>query len=91
MLENLFVQLGAIDWGLPGDLGAMISKIVSAIFIIIGVVAVFVMILGGFNMMTSVGDPGKVKKGKETILWGIIGLIVSILSYAIVNFVLKQL
>ena len=91
MLENLFVKLAAIDWGLPPDLEGIVSKIVSAIFVVIGVVAVFVMILGGFNMMTSAGDPGKVKKGKDTILWGVIGLIVSILAYAIVNFVLKQL
>jgi hypothetical protein len=74
-----------------GDLGTMVSKITTAIFIVLGIVAVFVIILGGFNMMTSSGDPGKVKKGKDTILWGIIGLIVAILSYAIVNFVLKQL
>ena len=85
---------GAGKTGVGGsgvELGSMVSKITSAIFLVLGIVAVFVIILGGFNMMTSSGDPGKVKKGKDTILWGIIGLIIAILSYAIVSFVLKQL
>jgi len=73
------------------DVSSTISKITTFLFALIGIVAVFVIILGGFNMMISSGDPGKVKKGKDTILWGIIGLIVTILAYAIVNFVLGQL
>ncbi len=73
------------------DLDQAIKNVTTGIFVILGIVAVFVIILGGFNMMTSSGDPGKVKKGKDTILWGIIGLVVAILAYAIVNFVLNQL
>ncbi len=73
---------------MPTDLGGIIARIVSVIFAIIGVVAVFVIIYAGFMLMTSAGDPGKVKKGKDTILWGVIGLIVSILAYAIINAVL---
>ena len=73
------------------DVSGTISKITTFIFALLGIVAVFVIILGGFNMMTSSGDPGKVKKGKDTILWGIIGLVVAILAYAIVRFVLQQL
>ena len=48
-------------------------------------------ILGGISYATSQGDPGKVKKGKDTILYGIIGLVVALLAYAIVNFVLGAL
>lgn len=73
------------------NVNTTISKITTFIFALLGIVAVFVIILGGFNMMTSAGDPGKVKKGKDTILWGIIGLVVAILAYAIVRFVLTQL
>ena len=69
----------------------MIGNIVEILFVIIAIVSVFMIIYAGYTMMTSAGDPGKVKKGKDTILWGIIGLIVAILAYAIVNFVLGQL
>ena len=77
--------------GVNGDLTGSIGGITTAIFALLGIVAVFVIILGGFNMMTSSGDPGKVKKGKDTILWGVIGLVVCILSYAIVQWVVNNI
>jgi hypothetical protein len=67
----------------------IIQSILNWIFGIIGIVAVVMVIYGGFNLMTSAGDPGKVKKGKNTILYGIIGLVISLLAFAIVNFVLN--
>ncbi|MCR5832343.1 MAG: hypothetical protein K6G36_00130, partial [Candidatus Saccharibacteria bacterium] len=41
--------------------------------------------------MTSAGDASKVKKGKDTILYGIIGLVIVGLAFAIVNFVIANL
>ncbi len=79
-----------VDAG-SGSLTDSVGGITTAIFVLLGIVAVFVIILGGFNMMTSSGDPGKVKKGKDTILWGVIGLVVCILSYAIVQWVVNNL
>ena len=55
---------------------------------VIGLVAVVVVILGGIQFVTSTGDPAKTKKAKDTILYGIIGLVVALLAFAIVNFVL---
>jgi type IV secretory pathway VirB2 component (pilin) len=74
--------------GTTTDLNTMIKSVLNWIFGIIGIVAVVMIIIGGFNMMISAGDPGKVKKGKDTILYGIIGLVISILAFAIVNFVI---
>ena len=37
------------------------------------------------------GDPGKVKKGKDTILYGVIGLVVALLAVVIVNFVITNI
>lgn len=71
------------------SLTEIIQSILNWIFGIIGIVAVVMIIIGGFNFMTSAGDPGKVKKGKDTILYGIIGLVVALLAFAIVNFVLN--
>ena len=73
------------------DLNSIITLIINAIIFIIGIVAVVMIILGGISYATSQGDPGKVKKGKDTILYGIIGLIVALLAFAIVNFVLGAL
>jgi hypothetical protein len=68
-----------------------IKNILGAVFIVVGIIAVIVLVIGGINYMMSQGDPGKVKKAKDTILYGIIGLIVSLLAFAIVQFVLDAL
>lgn len=57
---------------------------------VLGLVAVVVIILGGIQFMTAGGDPGKVKKAKDTILYGVIGLVVAVLAYAIVNFIIAS-
>ena len=54
-------------------------------------IAVVMIILGGITYATSQGDPSKVKKGKDTILYGIIGLVVALLAFAIVQFVLNAI
>ena len=74
-----------------GDLTANITTILNAIIGALGIVAVVVMIIGGVQYMTSSGDAGKVKKAKDTILYGMIGLLVCALAFAIVNFVISTI
>ena len=68
-----------------------VTNIINGIIAVLGLVCVVVMIIGGVNYMISLGDPGKVKKAKDTILYGLIGLVVCILAFALVNFVLKSI
>ncbi len=82
---------GGFDDSETGDISVDIRSIFNFIFGVMGIVAVIVIILGGFNFMTSTGDPGKVKKGKDTILWGVVGLLVVLFSFAIVNFILNAI
>ena len=73
------------------DLEGSIGTILMIVYSLIGIVAVVMIILGGVSYATSQGDPGKIKKGKDTILYGIIGLIIVLLAFAITQFVLNQL
>ncbi len=66
-----------------------VKNIINVILGVLGIVAVVVIILGGFTFMTSQGDAGKVMKGRNTILWGVVGLVVALMAFVIVNFVLK--
>lgn len=68
-----------------------IQSFVSFLFVIIGVVSVFVIIYAGFTMMTANGDAGKIAKGKKILIGAIIGLVISLLSYAIMKFVVDSL
>ena len=68
----------------------VIQNIINTIIFAVGIIAVVMVILGGIQYSMSQGDAGKVKKAKDTIMYGIIGLVVSILAFAIVNFVLSN-
>ena len=63
------------------------ERIINTFLYIGGIVAVVMMIVAGIQMTTSAGDPGAVKKAKNTMTYAIVGLVVMILAYAIVNFV----
>lgn len=67
------------------------QALVSLAISLIGLVAVVIIIIGGMNYSTSQGDAGKVKKAKDMILYGIIGLLVALIAFAIVNFVLGNI
>ena len=75
------------DTNLIGDVTAIINAVIG----VLGLVCVVVMIIGGINYMTSSGDAAKVKKGKDTILYGLIGLVVCVLAFALVNWVILGL
>lgn len=73
------------------NLQESVTIIINSVIGVLGIVAVIVIIIGGINYMTSSGDAGKVKKAKDTILYGVIGLIVCVLAFAIANFVIQAI
>lgn len=77
--------------GVGNTLETDIRSIINAVIGVLGIVAVVVIIMGGVTYMTSSGDAGKVKKAKDTILYGVIGLVVVALAFAIVNFVIANI
>ncbi len=77
------------------DKGPSVSKtiqnIIDLLLYLAGMIAVIMIIVAGLRYVTSNGDPQTASKAKNTIIYAIIGLVIAILSYAIVNFVLSQL
>lgn len=74
-----------------GSLNTTVIGIINGVIGVLGLAAVIIIIIGGINYMTSSGEAAKVKKAKDTILYGIIGLIICVLAFAIVNFVIANL
>ena len=70
------------------DLPDVIVSILNVIIGVAGFISVIWIIIGGVNYMTSSGDPNKTKKARDTILYACIGLVICVLSFAIVNFVI---
>lgn len=70
---------------LPGVIAGILNGVIG----FLGIVAVIFIIVGGINYTTSLGDPGKIQKAKNTILYACIGLIICALAFAIVNFAIN--
>lgn len=70
------------------NFGTVIRDITNVLLFIIGAVAVIMIILGGIRYTTSNGDSNQVTAAKNTILYGVIGVIIALLAYAIVSFVI---
>lgn len=75
----------------PTDLfgaSGIFSTITNVLLFILGAVSVIMIIIGGLRYVISGGDSSAVTAAKNTILYAIVGVIVAILAYAIVNFVI---
>ena len=79
-----------IDPNEKTDLMDKSTVIINVIVSIVGIISVAVIVIGGITFATSQGDTAKTTKAKNTILYGIVGLIIALLAFAIVNFVLKS-
>jgi len=65
--------------------------IINVLLFVAGAISVIMIIVGGLMYVASAGDSGQVTKAKNTVLYAVAGLVVSILAYAIVRFVTDQL
>ena len=72
-----------------GDDG-LIKKVVNLLLWAIGIISVIMIIIGGIRYATSNGDSNQVTAAKNTIMYAVLGLVIAIFAYAIVNFVLFQ-
>ena len=73
------------------DLQTTIARIINVALSLLGIVAVVIILLGGFKWMTAAGNDDKVEEAKKLILAGIIGLAIVMSAWAIARFVLIQL
>lgn len=74
----------------PNDLGTTVQTVVNFLLWLIGILSVIMIIFGGIKYTTSGGDSGKLTSAKNTIIYSVIGLLVAIFAYAIVNLVIAQ-
>ena len=70
---------------------ATLAQLLSITFTVAGAMAVLFILIGAVRYAVAVGDPGQLKTAKNTILYAIVGLIVSISGFAIVQFVLVSI
>lgn len=73
--------------GAPTDLGAIISGLVNAAIVIGALAAFMYLVLGGFQWITAGGDKAKTEEAQKKITNAIIGLVIIVAAWAIINVV----
>ncbi len=71
-----------------GDTG-IFKKITNIMLFMVGILSVIMLIVGGMHYVISGGKKESVTTAKNTILYAIVGLIVSLMAFAIINFILN--
>lgn len=79
-----------LDLGTRG-LKAMVFTVINVILGFLGVLAIVIVLIGGFKWMTSGGSEEKIGEARQMIIAGIIGLAIVLAAYAIAQFVVVNL
>lgn len=74
-----------------GDLPTTIASIIRVALGFLGIVAVVIILIGGFKWMTAGGNDDKVKSARKVMVSGIIGLVIVLSAFAIAQFVLSSI
>ena len=86
---NINAEFGTTFAMGTADLAATVIKIVQWVLGFLGLIAVIMILIGGFQWMTAGGNEEKVASAKKVISAAVIGLIVVLLAWAIVIFVVQ--
>ncbi|MCX6781763.1 MAG: pilin [Candidatus Magasanikbacteria bacterium] len=82
----------ASDTGLGSeDVRATIARIIRVAMGLLGIVAVVIILIGGFKWMTAGGNEEQVGEAKKWIFSGVIGLAIILSAYALASFIISQL
>lgn len=66
------------------DLGSLVTRIVNFALGFVGLIAFVMLVVGGFWLLTAAGNDDQAGKGRKTIIYAIVGIVVILLSYSIV-------
>jgi len=69
------------------DLGTIISTILPNLYILAGIILFFLIIFGGFTIVSSGGNPEQTQKGQQTLTGARIGFVIIFASYWIVELI----
>lgn len=67
-----------------------VGAVLSAAFTVIGGLATMFLLVGAVRYVTSNGDQGQMAQAKNTILYAVVGIVISLSAFAIVQFVVGQ-
>ncbi len=88
MGSGIVNTIATISQQAGGDETVLYETLLNRVLTILGIVAVIFALWGAFNIVSSHGNPTRLAKGKQTVIWACIGVAVIILAAVIANAVL---
>lgn len=85
--DDFAAEAGLGSQALPTTIASVIRVAMG----FLGIMAVVIILYGGFKWMTANGDPKKVEEAQKMLRYGITGLAIVLAAYAIASFVLASL
>lgn len=73
------------------DLPTILGIVLRTAFGLLGSLALAMFVYGGFLWLTSGGSADRIEKGKNTMVWAVLGIAVAFTAYAIVDFVIAAI
>ncbi|MDO8463579.1 MAG: hypothetical protein Q7S96_04940 [bacterium] len=73
------------------SIAVLIGNVIRAGFGLVGSIALLMFIYGGFLWLTSAGSPERVKKGRDVMVWAVLGIAVMFTAYAVTTFIISRL
>ncbi len=70
------------------DAVGLIKTVINILLFVLGIISIIFIIVAGIMYTTSGGNSEQLKKSKDTLTYAIVGVVVALLAYSIVNFVL---
>lgn len=74
-----------------GTDSSLVVNLLNIVFAVLAGIAFISVVYGGFKYVLSQGQPEKIGKAKDIILYSIIGLIVAFSAFGIVNVFIKAI
>lgn len=82
---------GEIGFEDAKDPRVIAGSVINIMLGFLGIIAVVIILLGGFKWMTATGNDDKIGEAKKLMIAGVIGLIIVLASWGLATFVLKNL
>lgn len=98
MITNLAYYIAAIvdTTGLPNSgkddpTKTALSVGLNIVFAIVASMAVLMIVIGGFRYIVAHGDPNGTAQARNTVLYAVIGLLVTMVAFSIVTFIVRRI
>lgn len=76
--------------GAKSGINETVKNVINLLLYAVGIAAVIMLVIGAIKYVVSGGDQQAVASAKNTIIYSIVGLVIAIMAFAIVNFVLGR-